>query len=201
MKLVSYIFLCFASIVCVATAHAAAIGEVERTDRFGYALSVAYLSVDDSDGDTEGEWEVLPLNFIYTNQWLGGFRYWVEGFYQETTLDASTNDVGQDVERYGLRLALQHRATMIEAIQLFGGIGLVLSKDDFTKRHTVDNDGFLKQSYSDQTDNNVGFQVDVMSEWEINRRWDIAARALYEVPITNGVEEFSVSLVLLYTRP
>lgn len=178
----------------------AAIGEPEQTGRFGYALSAAIVSVEDPDGPADDESEIFPWNVVYTDRWVGGFRYWAEGFYQEFTLAPSTSFIGQDVERYGVRLSAQRKIEWIESLQLWAGAGAILSRDSFSKRFTVDGDGFLASVYPDRDRNHLGIQLDLTSEWSLNRQWDIAGRLLYAPPIGEGVEELGVFVVFLYTR-
>ncbi len=179
---------------------AAAIGEPEQTARFGYALSTAQVSVEDPDGAADDESDIFPWNVVYTDRWLGGFRYWLEGFYQEFTLPASASYIGQDVERYGVRLSAQRKIEWIESLQLWAGAGAILSRDSFTKRFTVDSDGFLADVYPDRDRNHIGVQLDLTSEWSLNRRWDVAGRAYFAPSIGEGVEELGLSVVFLYTR-
>lgn len=177
-----------------------AIGEPEQTARFGYAAALARVSVEEPNGAADDETTIFPWNAVYTDRWVGGFRYWAEGFYQEFNLSASNRHIGQDVERYGLRFSAQRKVEWLEDFQLWAGAGAVLSRDKFTVRHSVDNDGFLAARYPDRTRNHIGIQLDLTSEWKLNMQWDVAARVMYAPPIGEGVEEIGLSVVFLYAR-
>lgn len=189
------------AVLCVLSgaASAAAIGEPEQTARFGYGINASSVNVEDPDGATNDETELFPWNFVYTDRWIGGFRYWAEGFYQDFSLAPSADRIAQDVERYGVRFSAQRKLEWIESWQIWAGAGVILSKDDFSRRFKVDSDGFLAASYPDRSQNHIGFQVDVTGEWALNRQWDAAARFLYAPAIGDGVEEIGVSLIFLYT--
>jgi len=190
-----------------AAAWAAAIGEPERTARIGYGISLANMSVEDPDGPVESATGFFPLNVIYTDRLSGSFRYWAEGFYQALTgsnkFEASTTDIGQEMERYGLRASLQRRLEFIPAFDVWAGLGFFASHDSFTSRHTVeiDPDGrvFIAQQFPDEARNVLGLQFDLTGEWQVGLNWDLAGRLLYGVPFGNGVEEFSGLIGILYT--
>ncbi len=192
------LFICTLTAVIGSDVHASAIGAPEKTGRIGYGITAGLVSVEDPNGKSERVSDLFPFNLVYTDQWLGGFRYWAELFYQETTFDASTSDVGQDASRLGLRLSVQKRLRIPQPWEIWGGIGLYAGREEFTVRHTVDADGFLSQAFPDRSETILGVQFDLVSEWTLNRRWDIATKALYSLPFGDGIEELSISVLFLY---
>jgi hypothetical protein len=181
-----------------AAAWAAAIGAPERTGRLGLGLSYSSFDVHDPDGSVANESDFSLINFFYTDRFVRGYRYWVEGFYQEATFDGSTKDIGQDMERMGLRLAIQHRLDFVTAWDMWGGIGLTAAHDSFTKRFTVDSDGFLGTAYEDRSANHLGMQFDLTSEWRVGQDWDLAVRLLYGFPFGDGVGELGAMVGVLH---
>lgn len=194
--------MCLAGALAVASpgdAFAAAIGAVESTARVGIGFNLSTLSAEDPDGDTHSKTSLQPFNFVYADDFSLGVRYWAEGFYQATTLPASSNQIGQDVERYGLRLSLQRKLKMFPTFALWGGLGVHAAMDDFSKRYTVDGEGYLLQRYSDRSSNHFGIQGELVAEWKLKPRWDLAAKAMYAIPFGDGVNDFSVGAFFLYS--
>lgn len=190
-----------------AAVSAAAIGEPERTARIGYGLSVGNISVEDPDGSVESTNGVFPFNIIYTDRLTGSFRYWAEGFYQSLSgsnrFEASTGNIGQEMDRYGVRLSLQRRLEFIPVLDVWGGAGFFASRDNFTNRHTAETDPdgrtFILDQYPDEKRNVLGIQFDLTAEWQVGLDWDLAGRLLYGVPFGNGAEELSGLIGILYT--
>lgn len=188
-----------------AAAWAAAIGEPERTARIGYGVSFASLGVQDPDGPVDSTTGFFPFNVIYTDRLTGSFRYWAEGFYQELSGDdrfkASTTNIGQDMERFGLRVSVQRQLEFIPVIDVWGGAGFFASHDNFTQRHRVDEEGyrFPGSDLPEQASNVLGLQFDLTAEWHVGLDWDLAGRLLYGVPFGDGAEEFSALIGVLYT--
>lgn len=177
----------------------AAIGASESTARVGVGVTLNTLSVEDPNGDTSNETALQPFNLVYSDDFSLGVRYWAEGFYQVATLPASSNQIGQDIERYGLRLSLQRKLKIFPKFGLWGGLGVHAAMDDFSKRYTKDGEGYLLQRYGDRSSNHFGIQGELVAEWKLKPRWDLAAKAMYAIPFGDGVNDFSVGAFFLYS--
>ncbi len=192
----------FVSIVfclgCLASSHAmaAAIGMPQQTARVGIALGFANFTVDDPDGDSETEWAVRPINFIYTDRAFDSYRYWAEAFYHDTVLSASTSKIGQEIKQLGVRGSIQKEISRHTLGDSWLGAGLQLSYDDYKNRHTVDNAGFLAQTYSDRS----GFESALLINYVLEKNiagWDVAGKLEKSIAIGDGTSEFSVFVALL----
>lgn len=196
-------WICVALGVCAltsaSTALGAAIGASESTARIGVGATLSKISVKDPNGDTRSKTELQPFNFVYTDDFSPDVRYWLEGFYQAATLAASSNQIGQDVERYGLRASLQRKLKLYPTFDLWGGLGVHAAMDDFSKRYTVDSEGYLLQRYGDRSSNHFGIHGELVAEWKFKPRWGIAAKAMYAVPFGDGVNDLSVGAFFLYS--
>ena len=178
----------------------AAIGATESTARLGVGVNISTLSVEDPNGDTSSKTAIQPFNLVYSDDFSLGIRYWAEGFYQAATLPASSNQIGQDVERYGLRLSLQRKLRIFPTFDLWGGLGVHAAMDDFSKRYTKDGEGYLLQRYGDRSSNHFGIQGELVAEWKLKPHWDLAAKAMYAIPFGDGVNDFSVGAFFLYSH-
>ena len=193
--------LAFAVVQCLACSYAsaAAIGLPERTARLGYAAGPVLLSADDPDGDTAVEWGAQPFAVIHTDWFLRGTRYWAELYYQEAVLDAAPDEVGQDVGQYGLRFSVQKDLAVVPGWRTWFGGGVDLSRIRQTKRHVVDNSGFLLERFPDRTSTGVGVVLNAVGEWSLTQHWDIGAKVEQLLPVGDGVTATSFAIVVLYT--
>jgi hypothetical protein len=176
---------------------AAAIGLPENTARFGYAVGISRLAVDDPDGSTKAAVDVQPITLIYTDWLPRGWRYWAEGYYIRATLDASVGDIGQQVSRIGARLAVQRNVQWGKWSPWLGA-GLDLSRNHYSKRYTVDSDGFLLNTYTDRSSTAVGITAHIVSEWALARDWDLSTKLEQVFPVNGGITETSLSVGVLY---
>jgi len=176
---------------------AAAIGLPENTARIGYAVGVSRLAMDDPDGSTKAAVGVQPLTLIYTDWLPRGWRYWAEGYYFRTSLDASTSDIGQDASRIGARLAVQ-RNVQWGKWSPWLGVGLDISRNHYSKRYTVDSDGFLLNAYPDRSSTALGITAHIVSEWALARDWDLSTKLEQVFPVNGGITETSLSVGVLY---
>lgn len=178
-------------------ATAAAIGLPDNTARLGYAVGLSRLVLDDPAGSTKAALAVQPVTLIYTDWSPGGLRYWAEAYYARATLDADTTHVGQDASRLGVRLALQ-RNVSLGPWRPWIGLGVDVSRNRYSRRHTEDGDGFLLNAYADRSNTALGLSLHVVQEWAVARNWDLIGKAEQLVSVTGGVGETALSVGVLY---
>ena len=178
--------------------YAAPLGLPKNTAKIGYAVGAAYLSIDDPQGDTEDTWAAQPVNLIYTDWFVSDTRYWAQMFYYKTSLKADSTNIGQDVERYGLRFSVQKSARVIRSWAPWFGVGLDISQANYTLRHTKDLDGYLLDAFPDRSETGIALVFNLTSEWALVRDWNIAATFEQSVPANGDVWEFFAQLAVLY---
>ena len=194
-KLIAGMLMLFVSF----STYGAALGQPKRTSMVGYGIGAALVSVDDSAGSTEATWALQPITLVYTARvWSSSLRYWSELYYYKTMLDASSTKIGQDAERYGVRLSFQKNLKILPNFSAWFGAGLDISQEKFTTRHTVDSDGFLIKAYPDREGKNLAGIVNVVSEWSLPRNWIIAAKFEQSIPADGHITESLAAVTLLY---
>lgn len=179
-------------------AFADALGLPESTAKLGYALGGVYVSVDDPVNKTGGQWATMPVTLIHSDWLFKDVRYWSEVFYYNTKLDAHVNEVGQDVEHYGLRFSLQKSLRVSHAWAPWFGVGIGVSHVAYTTRYTVDSDGYLLAVYPDRKQTSIAFLLNVVSEWPLTPKWDIAAMLEGAIPVDGDIKTYSALISLLY---
>ena len=177
--------------------HAAAVGMPEHVFRLGLAVGGSQISIDDPDGSTADEWSLQPFNLIYVNRINSGLRFWAEAYYQDTTLSASSENIGQNIQHYGTRFSLQKPVVLGQAWAPWFGVGIQLADVQFEDRHTKDKDGFLLQSFPNRSEFISSLLLNFASEWRIGRRWDAGLKLEQAIPLGEGVTSFSMSVLLL----
>lgn len=176
---------------------AAAIGLPANTARIGYAVGIYRMAVDDPDGATKAANSVQPLTLIYTDWLPGGLRYWAEGYFARTSLNAAAGKVAEDVSRYGIQFAVQ-RNFRWGRWSPWLGVGMDVSRNRYSKRYTVDSDGYLLATYPDRSTTAVGISVHAISEWALARDWDLSAKLEQVIPVSGGITVTALTLGILY---
>jgi len=192
------IFLLIGVVLSFESLAAVPLGLPQSTAKIGYSAGFLWVSVDDQEGDTETSTGGQPFGLVYTDWFIGGFRYWSELYYYSASLDSSTNKIGQDVKRYGVRFSTQKSFRVVEKWAPWLGLGLDVSQAEYTLRHTKDNEGYLAERFPDRDEIVVSLLVNAISEWSIARDWSLALKLEQSIPLSGDVTEFIVSGVVLY---
>jgi len=176
----------------------APLGLPDNTAKIGYGISYAYIQVNDPDGDTDPEWTVQPVNLIYTDWLFGDIKQWTEVYYFDSSLDASSTDIGQNISSAGVRFSLQKSFRVTTSWSPWLGVGVSVSSTQYTARHTVDSDGYLLQQYDDRDEFGVSLLINFVSEWVLGKEWSVAAKLEQSIPLSDDITQFSAMAVLLY---
>ena len=168
------------------SAYGAALGQPQRTSMLGYSLGATVISVDDSAGDTDA-----------VRLW-SSVRYWSEFYYYQATLDAGLNRIGQDARRYGMRFSLQKSLPVTPKWLTWLGAGVDISQAKYTTRHTVDDEGFLLETYPDRKETTAAGVINIVGEWSLTRVWTIGAKPEHSFPSNGHIKEPLAAVTLLY---
>ncbi|KAF0190817.1 MAG: Uncharacterized protein FD165_2375 [Gammaproteobacteria bacterium] len=182
------------------TVRAAAIGMPDQTARAGLVFGWMAPSIDATEYGAAADDNALQASGIVYTDWLSdGRRYWAEAYYQQAGQEATTAGIGQNIAQYGARISLQQSVPVVFGWQPWLGIGLDVSQVHYTDRHSVDPGGFLSRRYADRTDIQPAVLVNLITEWNLTRHWDVIARLEQMFPLQDGIGGFSVALGALYT--
>lgn len=177
---------------------AAPLGLPQNTGKIGYSVGASNLSLDDPNGSTTDVWTAQPLNLIYTDWLFGDFRQWSEMYYYKTSLDADSSNIGQNIERFGIRFSLQKTYRLTQTWSPWFGAGFDLSSNHYDTRHTRDSGGYLIDVYDDRSETSVSLLLNMLSEWSLQKDWTVGAKLEQSIPVDGDITEFSAAVTLLY---
>ncbi len=211
---ITLLTLVLAFIVVSGSAHAAAIGQLEKEHvesehaeteqagkeraEFGYLLGAGVMTLDDPDGATGAEFVLQPFALVYTARIRGSWRHWLELYYQQATFDASLGRIGEEMTRFGMRLSLQKYLMIAAGFTPRIGAGFDISRSNYANRYTVDSDGFLAGRFADRSGTDVNVLVNVLNEWAWSKNRSVHAKLEYLSPIGGEVSSLSASLAFLF---
>ena len=177
---------------------AAPLGLPQSTGKIGYSIGTSNISLDDPNGATKGDWAAQPLNLIYTDWLIRDIRQWIELYYYKASLEADDTNIGQNIERYGLRFSLQKTYRLTQAWSPWFGAGIDLSNNHFSTRHTKDSEGFLIETFDDRDETNLSLLINMLSEWSLQKDWTVGAKLEQSVPVSGDITEFTAAVTVLY---
>lgn len=166
---------------------------------FGYCPSAFSMDVDDPDGSAESASGVNALGFCakYDQSKVDRFFFMLERFDFE--LDASTSEIGQDVQSTQYTLLYQRNLKLSRELNRFyvGGGGFF---GDFSasSRYTVDSDGYLKEAFASRDESDYGLALSVGADWELSETFDLGANAIYQHSLNDGLSGFRIGITLFY---
>ncbi len=166
--------------------------------RLGYGISLQNVAVEDPDGDVPTESGIGFVNLYYFDEFRRDIRYYAEFVYFETDIDAKYQKIGQDISSTGIRAVLQKRLRLGRHFKPWVGLGGGLFREEFTQRHTIDQDGFLLSTLSARDITNFMVSVDAATEWELSNRFDLGVRLLYGLPLNDGTQLYSATAILMF---
>lgn len=198
MKILSITIITFVCSLLATGVGAVAIGAAENTARIGYGVGAGIVNVNEPQGNVETDTSVQLFQLAYSDQWLQGYRYWGDVFFDTSEHKATESQIGQEMRRFGVRAVVHRPLHISDKYTLWAGGGLQLAQEKYKLRHQIDSDGFLVQRFGDRTKTSLALVLDMVNEWQINARWDIGGRLRYSFALGDGVDDLAASVVFLY---
>ena len=177
-----------------------AIGLPPTTVQFGFGTNLNLVSVNDRQGDTDSQFSAQSGSIYVTDWFLGETRYLGELYISKYLFEAEGNKTGEQVDSKGARFSVQYHGQHNKYFAPWYGVGIDISRTDFTKRHKVDSDGFLVREYDDLNKGSFNLIFNMMQSWSISADVDLGAKLEYSVPLGQTVNGFSASMLIIF-RP
>lgn len=193
----SNILFLFFFLWMLSTSAYAVLGLPDNTARVGYSFGVSRLVVHDPAGETQPVVALQPIKFTYSDWLTGGYRFWAESYYQEASLPAGEEQVGQYFQQGGGRFVVQRNFKLTDYIKPWLGLGMDLSLGRQSYRHTMDDEGYLLARYDDRLQPSAGALIYLVNEWQINRDWNLGGTLLQRISLNEGASETSLSVFFL----
>ena len=192
------IFLQILLFTFVSKSFAAAVGLPLNTLKYGFATQAGYFSVKDPEGTTKQSFLVQPFNFIVTDWLANGSKYWVEAYYSSLAFDAETDSVGQQVRHIGSKVGLLYNFSANRYWHPWAGAGMDFSYSQYSKRHLINEYGYLAKRLDDRNNANVALLLNAAAEWQVSSTWQSGLKAEYRMPIGQNLQSMTMSVYFLF---
>ncbi len=174
---------------------------VYAQSRFGLGVVTGSYSVDDPKGSTDSanETSLFGVMTIPVNRNFPDWRYWFGLNYNAFELEPSTQDVGQEVTSVSIETILQKGFNVSSEIKPYAGLGVGVGANDFTKRHTIDSDGYLAERYEDRSETSFYLIANLgVATRKLDSGFFIGTSLSYKTPLEDGIEATELNLFFLY---
>ena len=166
--------------------------------KVGVAPGFLLATVEDPDGDADSYSGLLPLSLVFSHDLSNKTRIYSTFSYFSFDLDAGTDKIGQDISGYELAATWQRIFKLGYELHFFAGIGFGYTNADFTKRHTVDEDGYLARRYEDRSEGYLSIIGNISKEWEVTDIIDVGFNLSYKHALSDGVSGFNGAVTVMY---
>ena len=168
---------------------------------FGYNPVLGSYSPSEPEHDAASGADLMFLNVAAKMPYKGRYqRTWVDAGYQYFETDASTSEIGQQIQRYRFQWMHQFAKPINKNITAWYGGGGSVGFSNYTGRHTIDATGFLASEDKDRSEFDMGVVGSAALEFGIPqyKRIKLGLNAQYEVPLSNSVQGLSVGGYVFY---
>jgi len=169
--------------------------------RFGVGVTQGNYSVEDPDGSADSTTEASIFGVVtmpMSRNWPD-YRYWFQVAHKSFELDASTSEVGQEVTSTSLSAIIQRSFSISSDFRPWLGLGAGAGINDYEGRHTIDEDGFLKDRFDDRSNTSMYLILNAgISFRKLDNGVFIGTSINYERPIDDGIESTNLNVFLLY---
>ena len=166
--------------------------------RFGWFPAVSNIDVREPSGSAEIYTGLTYLSGVLFVDLGRDSRLFVHGHYDTFDLAASTTNIHQSVDQYGVSVAYQINLRIARAWKPWVGVGLGYSQDKITDRYILTPGGFSGARYPDRTEDSVSAIANFSSEWQLSREWDMGLHFQWEEPVGDGVRAVRVGFYFVY---
>lgn len=161
----------------------------------GIQTDVALITTPDSKGDTQNQALLVP-SLIATYPLGRRDKNAVLGLsYYSYSLEASTNQVGQNVSGYSIHGAYSQRIPISREVKnLWGAVGLRFYQLDRSERHTIDKDGYLQNSFGKEVSGGMSLLLSGDYEFIKTKSYSFSAGIFSEHSLGDSLSSYGITV-------
>lgn len=167
--------------------------------RAGWGAGGKYFFVSDPDGTTPSHTDVTYLNLIGVYDAQPDTRYFLQLFKDQYSLDATVTEIGQSVDRKGLNISYQWNTRLTRKWKPWVGIGVGVSKDEYSGRHLIDQDGFRVRNYPDYEDTSINVLLNTATEWNLSSSLNLGLLLQTSYSLNGSMTDATALFYLTYS--
>lgn len=161
----------------------------------GIQADIALISTPDSQGETQDQPLLIP-SLIATYPLGRRDKNASLGLsYYSYSLEAGTNKVGQNVSGYSIHGAYSQRIPISRKVKnLWGSVGLRFYQLDRSDRHTIDKDGYLKDSFGKDVTGGMSLLFSGDYEFIKSKNYSLSAGIFSEYSLGDSLSSYGITV-------
>ena len=173
----------------------------DKSMRFGLMPMYSRYEINDPIGPTQAGSDLSTLSGVAIFDAGRDSRIFVNAFYADFNLTASTTNVGQTVKQTGVTASYQMMFRLTRSIKPWLGIGLGYESERYQNRYLTTPGGYLAPGspYPERDVVNYPVVLNASHEWQYNRNFDIGLHLQFEQPISSdGARALRLGIYVVY---
>lgn len=169
--------------------------------KFGAGFVAGDYTVQDPEGDTDSadETGVVGIITLPVNRNYPSWRYWFQLGHNSFEYEARTDQVGQEVTYTSLEGQIHLGFNVAREFKPWIGAGLGASLADYEGRHTIDEDGYLADSFEDRSETNTFLLLNAgLASTKLDAGFHVGLAATHKIPFDDGIEATELNLFFLF---
>jgi len=119
--------------------------------------------------------------------------------YDKFTLGASASNIGQDVARTGGSVSYQSMFRFTREFKPWVGVGLGVASESYKTRYTLSSGGnSVPASPPERSVNNIFAVLNISTEWQVNKTFDMGVHLQYEHPSGDGTKTLRIGIYIVH---
>ncbi len=140
---------------------------------FNLYAKAGKLTISDPDGDTDSPTSIVPGARLSYGLSTRGSRVFLGFEALSEDVDPDTDKIGQEISGSNFYGGYEKRFPISRDFKLWLGGSLNYVNQDYENRFTVDDDGFLADSYNDRSSSYAGVSLFADTYLHVSERWVI----------------------------
>lgn len=168
---------------------------------YGYNPTIGSFTPSDPDLESGSSSDLVFVSAAAKMPYRGRMqRSFFDVSYQYFETDATTTELGQEVQRYRTSWQHQFARPINKNLTFWYGGGGSVGYSSYTGRHFIDADGYLANVEKDKSALDLAMIGSAILEFAIPqyKRVTVGLTSHYELPLTDSVEGFKIGGYIFY---
>ena len=125
-------------------------------------------------------------------------RYWIQGQYHSLKFDGNETEIGQQISGFEIAGLYQSQFRVSRHFKPWLGVGLSFAALEFKNRFLTDNQGFLTQTFSDETKAGIAIDFNFTSEIDWFDQYESGVALRISVPMNDVLSKFEAGFYISF---
>ena len=125
-------------------------------------------------------------------------RYWIQGQYHSLNFDGTETQIGQQISGFEIASLYQSQYRISRHFKPWLGIGLSFAALEFKNRFLTDSQGFLAQTFKDETQAGMAIDLNFTTETDWFDHYDSGFALRISIPTNDVLGKFEAGFYITF---